>query len=46
MFVSPKSPDDEPHVLALAGAVDAGTRRRFTVVDKTTLLQSVRPLAS
>ena len=46
MFVSPKSPDDEPHVRALAGAVDAGTRRRFTVVDKTTLLQSVRPLAS
>ena len=45
MLVCPNSPDDEPHVRTLVGAVGSGTRRRFSVLDKTSILESVRKMA-
>ena len=46
MLVCPDSPYDEPHVQALLGSVERGSRRRFCAIDRTTMLQSVRALTS
>lgn len=41
MFACPNSPHDEPHIEALANAVSSGVRRRFTIIDRENMLQSV-----
>ena len=41
MFMCPSTLNDEPHIQALASAVTAGSRRRFSLIDRATMLQSV-----
>ena len=41
MFACPNTPHDEPHIEALTNAVSSSVRRRFTIIDRENMLQSV-----
>ena len=43
-YVCPSTPHEDVHIEALTRAIKGGNRRKFTVIDKTAMLQSVSSL--
>ena len=40
-FLAPDSSSAEPHLQVLVAAADGGNRRKFTIIDRESMLQSV-----